>query len=67
MLEAGVLAAEGWLSIVMVQDRLIGFLSAYCKTPALALPTNILQFPGRKCERKTVNAVPGVVVPFRRH
>jgi hypothetical protein len=65
-LAAGVLVAEGWLRMVMVQGQLKGFIRAYPRTAEVALPANILLFPLGKCEKGPVNAVPGAVVPLRR-
>ena len=41
-LEAGVLAAEGWLKMVMVQGQIKGFIRAYAKEVP---KENLLQFP----------------------
>lgn len=64
-LAAGVLVAEGWLSMVVVQGRLKGFIRSYPKNGAPALPENILQFPRGKCEKRSAKATPAVVVPLR--
>ena len=64
-LAAGVLVAEGWLSMVVVEGQIRGFIRAYPKAGAPALPENILQFPRRKCEKKSVRVTPAVVVPLR--
>jgi hypothetical protein len=64
-LAAGGLVAEGWLRMVIVQGQIRGFIRAYPKAGAPALPENILQFPRRKCEKKSVRVTPAVVVPLR--
>ena len=43
-LAAGVLVAEGWLSMVVVQGQLKGFIRAYAKEVP---KENLLQFPER--------------------
>jgi hypothetical protein len=44
-LAAGVLVAEGWLSMVVVQGEIKGFIRKYPKTSPHVLQQNILQFP----------------------
>jgi hypothetical protein len=65
-LAAGVLVAEGWLSMVVVQGRLRGFIRKYPEAGAPALPENVLLFPRRKCEKEAARVTPGSVVPLRR-
>jgi hypothetical protein len=65
-LAAGVLIAEGWLSMVQVQGRLVGFIRRYPGPGAKALPENVVQFPRRKCEKEVARPVAGAVVPLRR-
>ena len=62
-LAAGVLVAEGWLSMVMVQGQIKGFIRMYPKAGAPALPENVLRFPRGKCEKKAARVRPGTVVP----
>jgi len=51
-LAAGILVAGGWLSMVVVQGRLKGFIRAYPKAEAApAAKGKVLQFPRRKCEK----------------
>ena len=47
-LTAGVLVAEGWLSMVVVQGQIKGFVRAYPQMAAPAPNENILQFPSRR-------------------
>jgi len=47
----GVLVGEGWLSMVVVQGRLKGFIRTHPKAPAVPLPVNLLLFPKRRCEK----------------
>ena len=63
-LAAGVLVAEGWLSMVVVQGLLKGFIRTYPKTGKPAPKKNVLQFPRGKCEKATARDVAGAVVPF---
>jgi hypothetical protein len=65
-LAAGVLVAEGWLSMVVVQGQIKGFIRAFPKTVTLAPKENILQFPRRKCEKESAKATPAAVIPLRR-
>lgn len=65
-LAAGVLVAEGWLSIVVVQGRLKGFIRMYPGPGSKALPENVMQFPRKKCEKESAKAAPAVVVELRR-
>ena len=44
-LAAGVLVAEGWLSMVVVQGQIKGFIRKYPKTSPHVLQQNLLQFP----------------------
>ena len=41
-LQAGVLVAEGWLKLIIVQDQVKGFVRAF---PKVAAKENLLQFP----------------------
>jgi hypothetical protein len=61
-LAAGVLVAEGWLSMVIVQGQIKGFIRMY---PKRAPKENVLQFPLRNCE-KPARLTPGAVVPLRK-
>lgn len=54
-LAAGVLVAEGWLRMVVVQGQIRGFIRAFPKTAAEALGENILQFPMRDCGSGVAN------------
>ena len=65
-LAAGVLVAEGWLSMVVVQGQIKGFIRDFPKTAAPPPPRNILQFPRRKCAKESTKAIPAAVVPLRR-
>lgn len=58
-LAAGVLVAEGWLSMVVVQGRLKGFIRTYPKAAVPARKENVLQFPMRSCETKSAQVAPG--------
>jgi hypothetical protein len=60
---AGVLVAEGWLKLVIVQDQVKGFIRAYPKAVA---NENILRFPRRNCENASERVTPGAVVPLGR-
>jgi hypothetical protein len=51
-LAAGVLVGEGWLSMVMVQGQIKGFIRAYAKA---APKENVLQFPIRNCEDQSAH------------
>jgi len=64
-LAAGVLVAEGWLSMVVVQGRLKGFIRMYPGPNAPVLPENVMRFPRKKCERVSPKAVQGTVVTLR--
>jgi hypothetical protein len=46
-LAAGVLVEEGWLSMIVVQGQIKGFIRAFPKTAAGNSKQNLLQFPGR--------------------
>ena len=46
-LAAGVLVSEGWLSIVVVQGKLAGFIRKFPKTAVSTSKENLLQFPTR--------------------
>jgi hypothetical protein len=61
-LAAGVLAAEGWLSMVVVQGQFRGFIRTYPAVDAPALPKNVLQFPRGKCEKRATRATSAVIV-----
>jgi hypothetical protein len=50
-LAAGVLVAEDWLSMVVVQGRLKGFIRMYPGPKAVALPENIQRFPGKNVKK----------------
>ncbi len=62
-LAAGVLVAEGWLSMVVVQGQIKGFIRTY---PKAAPRENLLQFPLRNCEGESARLTPGAVVRLRR-
>jgi len=64
-LAAGVLVAEGWLRMVMVQGQLKGFIRAYPK--ASALEDGVLRFPQGKCERGKARATPAVLIELGKH
>ena len=60
---AGVLVAEGWLKLVIVQDQVKGFVRAYPKAVA---NENILRFPRGKREKESARVTPGAVLPLKR-
>jgi hypothetical protein len=60
-LTAGVLVAEGWLSMVVVQGQIKGFVRAYPKT---ITKRNLLEFPTRKCGSKSTRSASSPVVPL---
>jgi hypothetical protein len=58
-LEAGILVAEGWLRMVLVQGEIKGFVRAYPKTAPPVLKEKILQFPMRSCGSKSGQVASG--------
>lgn len=50
-LAAGVLVAEGWLFMVVVEGRLKGFFRIYAKSGAKVLPENAMNFPTKNLKK----------------